>query len=334
MTKRYIVPLTLAIPLWLLVLMAIMLLADSPTYALERSGYPQFSGPMEHLDSHLLTPGQPGQSKNRIPPERAIGLAVNNLIGTGEGFFLRHPRHTAAFTAEGMTFKPQSGGLEWHYQLTHVRAGLAEDAKTVPGVETGKVKPIQTGPATVAYPRDGLVEQYLAQANSLEHQFVLLKKLQLDGADLVITSRVDSPGVFEANSQGWLWRDSASVVSLGHVRVVDAHDHVLPAIMRVTEDETRIIVDGAALARATYPVLIDPEIGTNDFRISDMGGIGDANYGAFEPAVAWNNTDNKFLIVWYGDDSGSGLTDDEFEIYGQLFAPPLELFLPFIVRSG
>ena len=56
------------------------------------------------------------------------------------------------------------------------------------------------------------------------------------------------------------------------------------------------------------------ELGTNDFRISDMGGNGNNGLVGFKPDVAHNPDDNEYLVVWSGDDS----TDGEFEIWGQL----------------
>jgi hypothetical protein len=55
------------------------------------------------------------------------------------------------------------------------------------------------------------------------------------------------------------------------------------------------------------------EVGTNDFRISDMGGTGNADLDALDPAVAYNSGDDEYLVVWEGDD----YTPDEFDIYGQ-----------------
>ena len=58
------------------------------------------------------------------------------------------------------------------------------------------------------------------------------------------------------------------------------------------------------------------EVGANDFRLSDMGQ--DNTYDAFSPAVAYNSTDNEYLVVWYGDDDDAGtVVDGEYEIYGQ-----------------
>ncbi len=62
---------------------------------------------------------------------------------------------------------------------------------------------------------------------------------------------------------------------------------------------------------------IAAEIGTNDFRISDAGDIGDNTYIAFHPSVAYNSTNNEYLVVWYADDIDGGVVDDEYEIWGQ-----------------
>ncbi len=55
----------------------------------------------------------------------------------------------------------------------------------------------------------------------------------------------------------------------------------------------------------------------SDFRISDMGPDGDAGYDAYRPAVAYDSTDNKYLVVWHGDDNTAPLVDGELEIFGQ-----------------
>jgi len=107
-------------------------------------------------------------------------------------------------------------------------------------------------------------------------------------------------------------------VALGDVTVYDAQGRTLEARMEVAAARTRIIVSAADLMAADYPVTIDPEVGSNDFRISDMGGDGNASYDAHKPSVAYNSTDNEYLVVWWADDHAGSLADGEFEIYGQL----------------
>ncbi len=59
------------------------------------------------------------------------------------------------------------------------------------------------------------------------------------------------------------------------------------------------------------------EIGDNDFRISTMGVDGNRDFGAFRPSVAYNATDNEYLVVWEGDDDTRSLVEGESEIFGQ-----------------
>lgn len=59
------------------------------------------------------------------------------------------------------------------------------------------------------------------------------------------------------------------------------------------------------------------EIGANDFRLSDMGPDGDANYRAVFPDVVYNSAAKEYMVVWSGDDNTALLANEEFEIFGQ-----------------
>lgn len=59
------------------------------------------------------------------------------------------------------------------------------------------------------------------------------------------------------------------------------------------------------------------EVGTNDFRISDMGPNGSPLNSATTPAVAYDAVDRHYLVVWSGDD-----TNGDMDIYGQLVDGP------------
>ncbi len=58
-------------------------------------------------------------------------------------------------------------------------------------------------------------------------------------------------------------------------------------------------------------------VGLNDFRISDVGGSRESLFDAFEPAVAYDPTQELFVVVWYADDNVGGQVDGELEILGQ-----------------
>ncbi|MEM6699935.1 MAG: hypothetical protein AAF599_16145, partial [Bacteroidota bacterium] len=57
------------------------------------------------------------------------------------------------------------------------------------------------------------------------------------------------------------------------------------------------------------------EVGTNDFQISFTGPDGDTEYEAKNAAMAYNEADNEYLVVWYGGQNS--ISEGEEEIWGQ-----------------
>ncbi len=85
------------------------------------------------------------------------------------------------------------------------------------------------------------------------------------------------------------------------------------------DDHVDGLVDGEIEIHAQFiDALTEAQVGADDFRVSHMGPDGDVSFGGFRPAVAYNGTDNQYLVVWHGDDGSDGLADEEFEIWGQL----------------
>ena len=252
-----------------------------------------------------------------LPEAVVVAAALNDLERTEVGVRLRHPRHEVTFTAAGVTLTPRHGGPEWRWTLAAVESGGSV------AVPTTAVRPTPVD-RVVTYARPGLVEQYVPRARSVEQQFVLPARLALHGGDLTITGRVTSPGAFETTDAGWQWTTAAGSVTLGDVTVFDATGERLPATMAVSAETTRIVVDGGALETATYPVTVDPEVGTNDFRITfGLGLDGDPNFDQRAPAVAYNPTANEYLVVWRGEGhfSPAGVVDGDEEIFGQRVSP-------------
>jgi hypothetical protein len=258
----------------------------------------------------VAVPERPEGPRGAVPtitPETAVAIALNTLAPIDDGIRLTHPRHIADFTPSGVRFVPQHGGPVWQWSLA--------DAASIPICE---VEPVaDANGRIVRFDRGPIVEEYHLRAAGIEQRFVIAEPIGAPGEDLVISGSIDCAGTLESGAEGWLWRTAEGVVSLGHVYVFDARNMTIDATMEVTQSGTRIVVEGDDLARAAYPVTVDPEIGTNDFRLSTMGPDGDIDYDALRPAVAYNSVNNEFLVVWSGDDNAAGVTDGEFEIFGQ-----------------
>ena len=263
------------------------------------------------LSSLLLLnrPALPVSWPTTLTAEQAAATAVNQIEPLGDGLRLTHPRHIADFDGDGLTFTPRSGGPVWRWQLAYV--GTESGELTAVSATTPQTKALNT----ITYDRGVVIEQYVARSGSVEQQFVLPQRLPLAGSDLVIRGAVESGGQFETTAAGWAWRNISGVVSLGDVTVLDARGEQLPAEMRVTAVSTEIVVNGRWLETAAYPVLIDPEIGSNDFQISKMGA--DYEFDAEFPAVAYNTTNKEFFVVWEGDTETQVLSSGETEIFGR-----------------
>ncbi len=257
--------------------------------------------------------GAAGSGAAILTPERAAALAVNTLEAVDGGFSLRNPRHRASFTADGVTVSPRSGSPSWSWRLT--RVGPA--ASQVSLIGGAPATPTRAEAGIVRYARGMLDEEYALGAGGIEQRFVLHAPPPLDGGGLVLEGVVACDGAFRTADGGWEWRGERGVVWLGPATVIDANGGILPSSVEVSAGATVIVVEGAALAGAAYPVTIDPEIRGYELRISDMGGTGNYYYNAFSPAVAFSSTDNEYLVVWDGDEADNGLIDEEFEIFGQ-----------------
>ena len=252
----------------------------------------------------LLAGPAPGGGHAPEPP---------GLHASGDGLLLVDPAYELAFTEDGLRLEPRRGPT-WSWRLCSLGAGDGSWAAS----RGAPAAPLRWGTSGVRYRRGPVVEEYLIGPGRVEQRFVLAEPLPLGGRDLAIEGAVACRGTLRAGRSGWRWHDAGGFVSLGTVTVFDREGRVLPAAMEVTGDATRIVVDGAALARAAYPVTVDPEIGANDFRISEQGVDGDPAFAANDPAVAYNPDLDEYLVVWSGDDSA--LADDELEIYGQRIA--------------
>jgi hypothetical protein len=239
-----------------------------------------------------------------ISEQQAIGLALNRIEAGKQAITVSNPRHRAVFDRKGVQFTPRRGPA-WHWQLSRIN-----------NARQAAVPPIHSASGVVDYARNSLIERYLVKANTIEQRFVLERPWP-KGQDLVITGAIKSKGKLEATDHGWVWRDDTGVVTLGQVTVFDATGRILPAQMQVTDTHSTIQVAATDLAGAVYPVTIDPEIGANDFRISDMGTDGDPAFDATNPAVTYNAMRNEYLVVWRGDNDTGALEDGEFEIFGQ-----------------
>jgi len=60
-------------------------------------------------------------------------------------------------------------------------------------------------------------------------------------------------------------------------------------------------------------------LGGNDYRLSDVGGVGDLTYNvAWGPEVTYSPILDQYMVVWGGEDNVGGMVDGEWEIFAQM----------------
>ncbi len=64
-----------------------------------------------------------------------------------------------------------------------------------------------------------------------------------------------------------------------------------------------------------------------------MGPNGSTAYAANEPALAFGRVREAYLVAWHGDDNILPLSDDELEIFGQLYLPTVRVRLPLVLKG-
>ncbi|MFK7936545.1 MAG: hypothetical protein AB8G22_23725, partial [Saprospiraceae bacterium] len=243
------------------------------------------------------------------PPAVQAGItkAINQAKQAADEVHLANPHFSSQFTKDYISLRPSGNDLEWQWQL-----------QTINGQAPQSVTPTLRDAYNqefVDYRRGNITERYVFHRGSIEQRFIVNEMPA--ARQLRITGDILTEGIFQKENDRWLWANEKSSVKLGQLYVYDAESKEIPATFEVCADYTAITITEDALATATFPVTIDPEIGPDDFRISFMGPNGNDGFDAQRPAVSYNSQEDRYLVIWDGDDNSAGLVGGELEIFGQ-----------------
>jgi uncharacterized repeat protein (TIGR01451 family) len=262
-----------------------------------------------------------------------VEQAGNTIQEPGDGRppFVERPSHRAQFTEEGLIFLPQgnnapagqspSAGSGQGLTLT-----VAPVTATIGGVALngggpwpatveGNVVRVQRGP--------NLVAEAVARDGGIEQRWLIPNHPRLTG-DLVLAVEVET-GLTLARAEGgdgFVFRyidpvtgEMTPVAGYGRALALDAAGRVKRAWLAAEELEPspeglhryriEMTLPAAWLEGATYPVLVDPLIGSL-LRLD--GGLGQSG-SQTKPSVAYNSANDDYLVVWQDEDLYGQLVD-------------------------
>ena len=237
--------------------------------------------------------GPDGAQAERLAPEQAIAVALNDLQATAHGYRLLHPRHVAG--VEQATIDPEIGA---DFRLSD----MGPDGDAIYDA---------LSPA-VAYNSTG--DEYLVVWSGDDDTGTLVdEEGEIFGQRVDAASGVEIGADFRLSDMG-PDGDANYDASSPAVAYNSADNEYL--VVWSGDDDTGALVKGECEIFGQRVSASGEEIGA-DFRLSDMGPDGQTYFGASSPAVAYNSTDNEYLVVWGGDDDTGGLANNEYEIFGQ-----------------
>jgi len=153
---------------------------------------------------------------------------------------------------------------------------------------------LAAGPHVVEARGDDVVERYEIRADGVEQSFVIRRRPEQAG-DLVIegvvTTELATPPVAPANrSLAFFDRSGRHVVTYGAATVIDAAGATQEVATSFADGRVRLHVSGAFLARAAYPVTVDPLIA--------VGPVAASPYPVDHPALARDPVTGFYLLAY------------------------------------
>ncbi|MBI3851780.1 MAG: cadherin-like domain-containing protein [Verrucomicrobia bacterium] len=230
-----------------------------------------------------------------------------------EGYpHVRAKTYAASFDEHGLRFSPYRSATTSGEKAPFARGFPEPDSSTEavfrtvsihrenqsfysPGASTLDWSVLGNTAQALLEPGLDLVEHFEARSEGVAVTWVVSKPLAGTGP-LLVEAELKGLDYCGQTESGHHFADATGTARLrvGNVKVVDAAGASWDAAMEVNENQLRFTVPEAILAQATYPLAIDPVIGT-EFGI-DAPVFVPAAGNQSTPAVASNGSD--YLVVW------------------------------------
>jgi hypothetical protein len=193
--------------------------------------------------------------------------------------------YKARFDRNGATYFPFLGSkAPRNYPITLALSSVTVGTQTV-ALDAARVS--REGDL-VAIDRTGLIEQYVMKPESMEQEFVF-ERLPT-GGDLVLRMDVASELSSAERTDGFEYSNLLGAVRYSRAVVIDAAGNRSTAQTSLLDGAIEIRVAATVLAKAAFPIVIDPVVTTFtvDASIND-----DIN-----PDIAYDSTRDVYAVAW------------------------------------
>ena len=226
---------------------------------------------------------EPARSDWRLPHDRLY--LSRQPDGSPQA---RGRTYKAEFTPGAATYIPFCGSAApsnhpLGFRIASIRSGAADvafEAAAVAGLAGDRV----------SYERGSVREVYELALDSVEQKFVF-PALPTRG-ELALRLAVTTDMSASRSGRAIDYASADGVVRYGAATVVDARGLSAPAPSELVEQGLEIRVPAEFMARATFPITIDPVIQT--YSVTWLTEPVDS----FSPAVAWDETNQRYCIVY------------------------------------
>lgn len=227
-----------------------------------------------------------------VAPSRPLRSAFGAALADGE-VVAGGPDWKARFPAGRAVFTPALGvRAERAMPFSFAFEAVERGADTLAAADGA---PAELAGQRVSFAHaGGVVERYDATVDGLAQSF-LVPEHPGGAGDLVVRGRIETELSFAGPLPGGglsFELPGAGGVSVGGVTAVDALGATAPGELRLDGDRLELVVPGAFVDAAAYPLVIDPELGA-------VIPIQDGTYDDGDPDVAAGSHSNtRYLVVW------------------------------------
>jgi len=237
----------------------------------------------------LLLPVLPAQTAVAVRDSFGVATVAGSVHGLG-------PDYAARFEPDGITFTPALGDRVTTPQTLRFTSTSVRRGSTTVWQRAANTTPAIAGD-TVRYQHTAeLGETYEVRKDGIEQCFEFASRPAGSG-DLVVCGEIttDLPLVHAGDDGVRFERTDAGGVSFGAVTGIDANGATARGSLRVFGTTMELRLPAAFVDAAVYPLVLDPLIGSA-FTVGNAPGGADV-----QPAVAYDETSGRYLVVWNVD---------------------------------